>query len=267
MTGIPNGPSGSSGRGKSAARKNESRSGRNTRDRGRNNNMPLKKSAGNMYEWVGFTHSHLGGECPHLCGYCYVKRNRFGVAPRYQGEVRLIEDEFKVKYGSGKVIFVEHMNDLFAEGVSDASIRRILDHCEQYPDNEYVFQTKNPSRAALWLSGITPLKYMMGTTLESNRHYPDISKAPRPEDRMAGMRRFKGNAKIFLTIEPILDLDVDVVVGWLAELRPDFVNIGADSKHCHLPEPTPAKVKELVAKLQAAGVVIRKKVNLGRMLA
>lgn len=220
-----------------------------------------------MYEWVTHTHSHLGGKCPHLCSYCYVQKNRFGVSARYLGDVRLIEDEFKVRYGPGKVIFVEHMNDMFAEGVPDESIRRILDHCEQYQDNEYVFQTKNPRRAARWLCGITPLKFMIGTTLESDLCYPDISKAPLPVDRVAGMIEFKGKAKTFVTVEPILDMNVDVMVKWLVDLKPDFINIGADSKHCNLPEPTPDRVKELVAKLQAAGVVINKKTNLGRMLS
>ena len=34
--------------------------------------MPLVKSTGNMYSWVDCMHTHLGGECPHKCSYCYA---------------------------------------------------------------------------------------------------------------------------------------------------------------------------------------------------
>jgi len=232
--------------------------------------MPLKKSVGNMYDWVTHTHSHLGGECPHKCSYCYVQKNRFGVSPRYQGHVRLIEDEFKVNYGSGKTIFIEHMNDLFAQRdndeVMDEQISKVLIHCEEYPDNKYVFQTKNPLVALAYLTAHHINNYMIGTTIESNRHYPQMGNAPSIELRRGGMMAF-GKIETFVTIEPIMDFDVSHLVAILKDINPLFVNIGADSKGCHLPEPTPAKVKEFVAKLQEAGIVIRKKNNLGRMLA
>lgn len=65
----------------------------------------LKESHGNMYDWVTHMHSHLAGKCPHECSYCYVQKNRFGVSPRYQGELRLIDNEFNVHYGKGRTIF------------------------------------------------------------------------------------------------------------------------------------------------------------------
>jgi len=107
--------------------------------------MPLTKSKGNMYPWVTHTHCHLGGECPHKCVYCYVDNPRFGRPEKYQGELRLIEAEFAVKYGSGKTIFIENCNDLFAEGVSDEYIRRVLAHCRTWPDNTYVFRPRTPA--------------------------------------------------------------------------------------------------------------------------
>lgn len=121
--------------------------------------MPLKKSSGNMYPWVTHMHTHLGGECPHRCGYCYVQTNPHGVHPRYKGPVRLIEDELNVDYSrkwwdkkagvwkTEKIIFIEHMGDLFAEGTPPNFTEAIVNHCRKYPENEYVFQTKNPERA------------------------------------------------------------------------------------------------------------------------
>lgn len=222
----------------------------------------LKKAAGNMYDWVTHIHCHLGGECPHRCTYCYVQKNRFGVSPRYQGEPRLIEAELAVNYGSGKTIFIEHMNDLFAEKIPSEWIFKILAHADKFPDNKYVFQTKNPGRAMKWST--TGIDEFLGTTIESNREYPELSKAPSPISRAVGMMQHAPNK--FVTIEPILDFDVEILVTWLKEIRPAFVNIGADSKGCGLPEPPAEKVRELIAKLGEAKITIKKKTNLGRIL-
>ncbi|KKM75536.1 hypothetical protein LCGC14_1389300 [marine sediment metagenome] len=224
--------------------------------------MSLKTSKGNMYDWVTHMHSHLGGECPHKCSYCYVQRNRFGVSPRFQGNIRLLEHELKVDYGKGKTIFIEHMNDMFAQGISQEWIVKIFHHCKIYPNNNYVFQTKNPDRASNYMN-LFPKSFMIGTTIESNRPYPKLSDAPAPENRLRGICMFK---KTFITIEPILDFDVDVLVNWLTNIKPDFVNIGADSKQCNLPEPSKEKIWALIAALQYRKITIKKKVNLGRML-
>lgn len=226
--------------------------------------MPLKKSAGNMYPWVTHQHTHLGGECPHKCVYCYVDNPRFGRAPRYSGDLRLVEDEFKVRYGTGKVIFIEHMNDLFAEGVPDGHIERILAHCCEWLENEYVFQTKNPGRytqkAWVW-----PSRIVLGTTLETNRVIEGISKAPLPEERIRGLKAVPPEVKKFVTIEPVLDFDVDILAEMVASVSPFFVNLGADSKGHGLPEPTVEKIMELVAKLAEYGIELREKHNLQRL--
>lgn len=229
----------------------------------------LKKSTGNMYDWVTHMHCHLGGECPHKCVYCYVQKNRFGVSPRYKGEPRLIRAELDVNYGTGKTIFIEHMNDIFAEGVQDDWITEILNHCGKYEGNTYVFQTKNPGRAREF--SFYGIKKIFGTTIETNRdhfflggRFYEMSKAPTQQSRAFGM--MVNGWKKFVTIEPILDFDVEILVGWMKEIKPEFVNIGADSKGCKLPEPPAEKVRELIAKLREAKITIRKKSNLARLL-
>lgn len=229
----------------------------------------LKKAAGNMYDWVTHTHSHLGGECPHRCSYCYVQTSKFGKNPRYQGPVVYIKREDNVDYGSGKVIFIEHMNDLFAQEVPSEFIHSVLVHCAKYPKNQYVFQTKNPGRFIRFMTTgrLDPLNYMLGVTIESNREYPHLSKAPTPYQRYLDVYTISNQGvKVFVTVEPILDLDPVVLVRWLSIIKPAFINIGADSKNCGLPEPTPATVKKFIELLGQAGVVIRKKINLARML-
>ena len=225
--------------------------------------MALKKSHGNMYDWVTHMHSHLAGECLHKCNYCYVQRNPFGVSARYKGQPCLIKYELNTDYGKGNTIFIEHMNDMFAEGIFKEWIRSILSHCSSFPSNTYIFQTKNPKRAFKFLDYFPPV-FIIGTTIESNRPYED-SAAPAPIERYEGIRKFK-QFKTFVTLEPIMDFDVDILFGWLCDIRPDFINIGADSKKCSLPEPLPYKVKDLINKLRQVNINIKKKVNLERLL-
>ena len=234
--------------------------------------MPLKKSKGNMlYPWVTHTHTHLGGEYPHKCVYCYVDNPRFGRPERYAGPLRLIEDEFKVNYGEGKTIFIEHMNDLFAADMPREFINRIIGHCCEWPDNTFVFQTKNP-RAYLKFVALFPRCRpccIFGTTIETNRIIPNISHAPTTFDRMDAMVELRGehpSFRRFVTIEPVLDFDVDILAGWIAAINPEFLNLGADSKNRNLPEPTVEKIMALVARLHEYGIELREKRNLDRLL-
>lgn len=224
--------------------------------------MPLKKSTGNMYTWVTHTHTHLGGECPHECTYCYVDNPRFGRPERYKGQIRLVDQEFSVDYGSGKTIFVENCQDLFAEDIPSFMIAKVLNHCNTYPDNTYVFQTKNPGRL---IDGpyILPPHALFGCTIETNRDTAEISDAPSPRDRMTAMTAFRGRK--FITIEPMLDFDLDILPRWIADINPEFVNVGADSKGHGLPEPQSFKVKEFLTRLEALGVKVIAKDNLLRL--
>ncbi len=224
----------------------------------------LKLAKGNMYEWVSHTKSFLAGECLHKCSYCYVQKNPFGVSKRYKGKLRIVEKEFFEDIGSNKTIFIEHMNDLFAEGLPDIFINRVLDYCKKY-NNVYVFQTKNPKRAYEYIKQM-PEKFMMGTTIESDKYYPNISKAPKPEERAEGISKFKNfPVKTFITIEPILDFDIDIFSKMIIDIRPDFVNIGADSKNCSLPEPKPPKIIKLISILQGENIIVKRKSNLVRI--
>jgi hypothetical protein len=229
--------------------------------------MPLIKSTGNMYPWVDFMHTHLGGECPHLCSYCYVNYGFMNTPrpKRYCGPLRLIEKEFKVDYGTGKTIFIEHKNDLFCADVPQDFITRIIVHCLKYPGNSYVFQTKNPERY-LTMDELMPESSIFGTTIETNRDIPEISKAPRPFERMMAMIRLNNRFRKFVTIEPALDFDVNILAGWIDNIRPEFLNLGADSKGNNLPEPSIDKIYSFINKLQEYGIEVREKHNLNRLI-
>jgi DNA repair photolyase len=228
--------------------------------------MSLVKSNGNMYDWVTHMHTHLAGACSHRCSYCYVQTGLAQMSGKYVGPTRLVEKELSVNYGAGKTIFIEHMNDLFAQGVSDVLIANILQHTWRYPENTYVFQTKNTKRAESFL-GEFPFNRLIGTTIETNRDLSAISNAPDPRSRARGISNFSERGiPTFITIEPIMDFDIGVMADWIITAKPSFVNIGADSKGCHLPEPSPEKVRDLISAISRAGVEIKKKHNLGRLL-
>ncbi len=224
--------------------------------------MGLRKSKGNMYPWVTHTHTHLGGECPHQCSYCYVNDPRFGRPEKYKGPIRLIEKELDVPYRKGKTIFIENCNDLFAKSIPYEMVIPILNHCGQWPENTYVFQTKNPGR---YISDkfLFPPKVILGVTIETNRDTSQFSRAPDPWNRMKTMKGLQ--SRKFVTIEPIMDFDLDIMASWIKEIRPEFVNIGADSKGHYLPEPPFSKVQELINNLTLAGIEIREKHNLERL--
>lgn len=234
--------------------------------------MSLKKSAGNMYPWVTHTHSHLAGRCPHECAYCYVQamERRFK-SGRYTGPLRLDERELAVNYGKGRTIFVEHCNDLFAEAVPDEWIGQILAHCRRFPENIYVFQTKNPGRVGAWLreeEAQFPPAWVLGTTIETNRAISGTAPAPAARARaMTDIRKAWPEAVLFVTVEPIHDLDVAELLSDLFAIGPDFVNVGADSKGHGLVEPSAEKVRELIAGIQELGIELRQKRNLDRLLS
>jgi DNA repair photolyase len=226
--------------------------------------MSLVKSKGNMYDWVTHMHTHLAGECPHKCDYCYVQTGMARMSGKYKGELRLVGKEFSVQYGKGRIIFIEHMNDLFAQSVPTEWIKNILFHCCDWQDNQYIFQTKNPFNALNFISEF-PNNFMIGTTIETNRNI-GISKAPVTAERFLGISRWqKEGKKVFVTIEPIMDFDVAILFGWLKDIKPEFVNIGADSKGCKIIEPPAYKILKLIELLQKEKIEIRKKVNLKRL--
>ena len=92
-----------------------------------------------------------------------------------------------------------------------------------------------------------------------------VSVAPAPLLRLAAIAALAGTK--FITIEPIMEFDTGILARGIIGAKPNFVNIGADSKRTNLPEPDKGKVLDLIAILKAAGIDVRLKGNLDRLLA
>jgi hypothetical protein len=102
----------------------------------------------------------------------------------------------------------------------------------------------------------------LGTTLETNRDdlYEGISKAPKPSARYKDFLKVKHPLKM-ITMEPVIDFDLDVMVNWITKINPCMVWLGYDSRSSGLPEPELEIVKSLYWELGTRGfTVILKKI-------
>jgi len=226
--------------------------------------MALNKSNGNMYTWLTHTWNTVKGECPHGCTYCYMKR--FGK----QKPLMFDEKELKTDLGMGNFIFVGSSCDMFAEGINLEWIRKTLEYCSKF-NNNYLFQTKNVGRLHYFMEKL-PLKSKVCTTIESNRIYPEImGKCPPPIVRGQWMQSLnnhilkKNQFDLYVTIEPVLDFEIERLVAIIERIKPIQVNIGADSGNNNLPEPSKEKILALIDELKKFTIIDQKR-NLSRLL-
>jgi len=144
-------------------------------------------------------------------------------------------DEFIWVGSSGDISFI-----------SDDNMEKLLEKVKEYPDRTFFFQTKNPHWFQDWEF---PKNVLLGITLESNIHYPEISSAPSPWKRITNFY-FVEHPRKSITIEPILKFDYGSLWGWINDVKPERVYIGYDSKKCKLPEPPLKKVMSFISELK-----------------
>jgi hypothetical protein len=205
----------------------------------------------------------------------------------YSGPVWLDESQLEVKYDTpetwkhaksmglnGPRIFVEHMNDLFADGVDPWWTSRILRHCTDQGNRiEFVVQTKRPDRAIAWSTiaeSCLPPYCFFGTTIESDIFHEGITAGwLSPLGRASYFKdvlKYRSDIRPFVTVEPILKFNHSMMIRVISACKPGFVNIGADSKGAGLPEPTSGEITALVAELRARGITVNLKSNLQRLM-
>ena len=220
----------------------------------------LNKQKGNMYPWVTHTWNPIKGRCPHNCKYCYMRKwwNKLG-------DPHLDSKCFRDNLGYGNTIFVGSSIDMFANSIPDEWIIKTLKYCNDFPKNTYLFQSKNPFRFTRFRS-LFPKGTILGITLETNRDTNDISKAPIPRIRYEYFKQWCDSGfKKMVSIEPIMDFDINIFSTMIALLEPYFVSIGADSKNNSLPEPSKEKVLSLISNLKKI-TDVKIKSNLKRII-
>ncbi len=209
-----------------------------------------------MYGFVTHTWNPIKGKCSHDCKYCYMKVWK-------QKPLHFVEKELKDNLGQDNFIFVGSSTDMFADDVPKEWIEKVLTQCRNYEGNTYLFQSKNPS--GFWMfEGEYPKNTIFGTTLETNRDMRTISKAQSTKARISNMQD-RYMKRTMITIEPIMDFDLDEFVEMIKEINPEWVNIGADSKNHNLPEPSSEKVEALIKELKKF-TKVKIKDNLKRLM-
>jgi len=152
-----------------------------------------------------------------------------------------------------EIIFVFGTGDIsfYRKAFVKQAIERLIDHLSRAKKSKTVYlQSKNPKCFNNYLDDLKPIKYnvILATTLETNRDkgYSDISKAPLPSIRYKDFLALDWERKI-ITIEPVMDFDLDEFVGWIRAISPEAVYLGFNSRpnEVQLPEPSMDKFWQL----------------------
>jgi DNA repair photolyase len=229
--------------------------------------MALKKPKGDMYPFVDWIWNPVSGRCQHDCSYCYVKR----IAKRFnceQADPHIVVAELRANLGHGNMIFVCSGCDLFALDIPYSWIKKVIDYAHGFDGNQYIFQTKNPKRFITSHFGLSAERDILCTTIETDQHLPEIMRnAPSPffRAKYLSVMRERG-FRTMVTIEPVIDFNLEFMLFMLRKIEPEQVNVGADSGNNHLPEPPKGKIIELIAELRKFTKVVEKK-NLRRLVA
>jgi DNA repair photolyase len=220
--------------------------------------MSLKKATGDMYTFVDWVWNPVSGKCRHDCSYCYVKR----IAERFkykQAYPHTVKAEFRTNLGHGNTVFVCSGCDLFATDIPDLWIKTVIDYAHSFKNN-YLFQTKNPERFTSPLLGLSTERDILCTTIETNQYLPEIMRnAPSPFVRAKYLTAMRERGfRTMVTIEPVMDFNLEFMLFMLKRIEPEQVNIGADSGHNGLPEPPAEKIRELITALKTFTRVVEK---------
>ena len=83
--------------------------------------------------------------------------------------------------------------------------------------------------------------------------YSRVSKVPLPSQRYKEFLQLAWPRKA-MVMEPILRFDLNVILQWATQLKPEAIFIGIEShRKCSLEEPSPSEVQELHKELQNLG--------------
>ena len=219
--------------------------------------------ASKMFPFITCTWNPLGGECKHGCRYCWARAlaKKYDMK-KYQGEPRLYQRELEREFKPGDFVFVCDMLDLFGEWVPSDLIKVILGKVAHSPAT-FLLLTKNPWRY-FDLLDFLPANAVLGCTIESDRNFPALSKAPPQFDRIYWMQKLQdiiaGHrvffSKLFVSIEPILDFSPIFYGAVSYGIKPWAVAVGYDNYANHLPEPPLEKSLELIRRLENAGSTV-----------
>ena len=219
----------------------------------------LREAKGNMFDFLDYTFNSIKGRCPHKCNYCYMKTF-------WGTDITINRKAFKNDLPENNKIFVGTGTDMWAYEVLEQHITETLDFLKQY-NNTYLFQTKNPVRFLEFIEQM-PKNVILGTTIETDQQELIESEAPTVENRVKAMKKIKQlypNTKTTITLEPVIDFNLDKIEKFINDIRPDYIYIGAVTKFSVKKEPAKDKINALINRLQKK-TNVNLKHNLNRLL-
>jgi len=202
--------------------------------------------------------------CRFDCSYCWARKLAEGKLKSAYPNGFVPEfhsNRLKVSFKPDDFVFVCSMGDI---SFAPSTVwNMILTTVQSFPDTKFLLCTKDPSVYHGRISRFSNLYF--GATIETNRDTQSFSKAPSTEDRYNAMMYLPQPYK-FLSIEPIMDFDLNTFVQWILDINPAIVEVGTDNYHNNLPEPSSDKVKVLLEELRKFGRTVIEKQGLERLL-
>lgn len=197
--------------------------------------------------------------CEHGCSYCYARHLAHTRLRHLANDFAptLVARCLQQRFNRG-FIFVSSMGDMWGDWVPDDWILSVLEIVRESPKATFLFLTKNPARYAEFWAHI-PSNVVLGATIEGNAS--TNGQAPAVTQRLVEMARLRGMAPgrhLMISIEPIMEFNLDSFVEQIRVIEPAFVYVGYDNHpnlHAHLYEPPLAKTQELIRHLSAFTVV------------
>lgn len=203
--------------------------------------------------------------CNFDCYYCWARRlitGRLANTEKYRYcrfKPTLHKKELKAKFSPNDFVFVAALGDIRFTTASE--LEEIILAIQKYPQTQFLLQTKDP---ILFLDGrIWDSNIYLGTTIETNREIT-ISKAPQPIERYHSIATNNHHQR-FISIEPIMDFDFEILLSWIKDIKPEIVEIGADNYRSCLPEPSWDKVEALLKGLREICPTVIEKQGLERL--
>lgn len=204
--------------------------------------------------------------CEWDCTYCNARKaalTRFKHLDRYKDgfHPHLVESELSKTFRPGESIFISYMGDISFATRDTMAV--IFSRAQQFRETRFLLCTKDPSCFYRWGLYI-PDNVLIATTLETNRAHL-YSRAPQPKERAQIFFKQKHIHKM-VSIEPVMDFDLDIFIMWLRYISPEFVEVGADNYHNNLPEPPKEKLERFIKQLRDWGIPVIEKDGLARLL-
>ena len=211
--------------------------------------------------------------CYHHCKYCWVhvivEKYKLKTYLESRGKPILLKHRLREKFEPNDFVFVCDTSDLFAEVVPSEYIRRVIDVVKKFPKTTFLFLTKNPKRYCEFLWEF-PENAILGITYETDSDVLytkyKVSRAPTPRTRIEAMlfvKSWRPNLKRFISVEPIIDFNMEIMLNDILDVEPHIVYVGYDNygmlARYGIPEPPLNKTLELIDRLKSHGIEVRVK--------